>query len=297
MLKRDCVKISVVTVCYNMVDYIETTIKSVLSQEYPNLEYIIIDGGSTDGTLEIIEKYRSQLAYFISEPDEGMYDAIQKGFQVATGEVCAWINADDILLPWALSCLNDIFTAFPKVSWINAKNAYLNENGTLAQIYPKVACRTQKDISNGWCREELFGPLQQENMFWRRSLYQQVGGIDASFKYAGDFELWMRFAEVAQLVRVDIPLAAFRKRITSLGAVARVQYFQEMDRAATGKPKYPNFMWWLCRGSKILVQLLRMLRFRSGEIIFYSNEEQRLQIKKLFHNYNNHDVQSLLIYK
>lgn len=290
-------KISVVTVCYNMAQYIETTIKSVLSQGYPNLEYIIIDGGSTDGTQAIIEKYRDQLAYYISEPDNGMYDAIRKGFDKATGEIHAWINADDILLPWSLQTLNEIFSTFQDVNWINAKNTYLNDSGTLAQIYPKVACRTQKDIRNGWCREEYFGPLQQENMFWKSSLYKSVGGIDTKYKYAGDFELWMRFAEKTQLVRVDIPLAAFRKRMTSLGAVARKQYFEEMNKASLGRKKYPNLIWRIFKNNRIAIQLLRLLRFRKGEIIYYANTEQILKKKRMWFNYNNQDIQSILIYK
>lgn len=290
-------KISVVTVCYNMAQYIETTIKSVISQGYPNLEYIIIDGGSTDGTQQIIEKYKDQLAYYVSEPDNGMYDAIRKGFDRATGEIYAWINADDILMPWALETLNEIFLTFPEVDWINAKNTYLNDSGTLAQIYPKVACRTQTDIINGWCREEFFGPLQQENMFWRSSLYKSVGGIDTKYKYAGDFELWMRFAEKTQLVRVDIPLAAFRKRMTSLGAVARTKYFEEMDMASKGRPKYPNILWRLCKGKRVLIQILRTLRFRKGDIIYYANREQVLKKKRMWFNYNNQDIQSIMIYR
>lgn len=290
-------KISVVTVCYNMAQYIETTIKSVLSQGYPNLEYIIIDGGSTDGTQQIIEKYKDQLAYYVSEPDKGMYDAINKGFNKATGEIYVWINADDILLPWSLQTLNEIFSTFPDVNWINAKNTYLNENGTLAQIYPKVACRTQKDIQNGWCREEFFGPLQQENMFWRSSLYKAVGGIDTKYKYAGDFELWMRFAEKTNLVRVDIPIAAFRKRLTSLGAVARKQYFEEMDNATRGKQEAPNFLWKIFKGNRIAIQMLRIFRYRKGEIIYYSNKEQELRKKSMLFNYNHQDIQSILIYK
>lgn len=290
-------KISVVTVCYNMAQYIETTIKSVLSQDYPNLEYIIIDGGSTDGTQAIIEKYKDQLAYYVSEPDKGMYDAIRKGFERATGEIHAWINADDILLPWSLQTLNEIFSTFQDVNWINAKNTYLNDSGTLAQIYPKVACRTQQDIRNGWCREEFFGPLQQENMFWRSSLYKSVGGIDTKYKYAGDFELWMRFAEKTKLVRVDIPLAAFRKRMTSLGAVARKQYFEEMDSASVGRPKYPNLLWKICKGNRILIQILRTLRYRKGDIIYYDNGKQILKKKTIKHNYNNQDIQSIIIYR
>ena len=146
-------KISVVTVCYNMAQYIEATIKSVLSQGYPNLEYIIIDGGSTDGTQQIIEKYQDQLAYYVSEPDNGMYDAINKGFLKATGDIIAWINADDIYMPWTLHTINDVFTCFPETKWLGGKYAFLNENGTLAQIFPQTSIRCSKDIYNGWCRE------------------------------------------------------------------------------------------------------------------------------------------------
>ena len=177
-------KISIVTVCYNMAQYIETTIKSVLLQEYPNLEYIIIDGGSTDGTQQIIEKYREKLAYYISEPDKGMYDAINKGFSKATGDIIAWINADDIYMPWTLQTVNEAFTNYPETKWLGGKYAFLNENGILTQIFPQTSIRTSKDILQGWCRKGIFGPLQQESMFWRKELYTISGGLDITYRYA-----------------------------------------------------------------------------------------------------------------
>ena len=290
-------KISVVTVCYNMAQYIETTIKSVLSQDYPNLEYIVIDGGSTDGTQQIIEKYKDQLAYYVSEPDNGMYDAINKGFSKATGDIIAWINADDIYMPWTLKTINEVFTKYPETQWLGGKYAFLNEDGTLAQIFPKTSIRCQKDIKNGWCREGMLGPLQQESMFWRSELYTQSGGLDTSYKYAGDFELWTRFAQHASLSKIDLPLAAFRKRTTSLSKAGKEKYDAEIERAISGKPKYPNIFWRILHNKSIVVQLLRMLRCRSGEIFYYALSSQKLSKKRVRGNASNHSLQSLLLYK
>lgn len=290
-------KISVVTVCYNMAQYIETTIKSVLSQGYPNLEYIIIDGGSTDGTQQIIEKYQDQLAYYVSEPDNGMYDAINKGFLKATGDIIAWINADDIYMPWTLHTINDVFTCFPETKWLGGKYAFLNENGTLAQIFPQTSIRCSKDIYNGWCREGVLGPLQQESMFWRKELYTESGGLDTSYRYAGDFELWMRFAKHANLTKIDLPLAAFRKRKSSLSKAGKEKYDFEIEKAILTKPRYPNIFWNLLHKSKIAVQLLRMIRYSKGEIVFYDNRTQELKKKKGFYRASNHNFQSLNLYR
>lgn len=290
-------KISVVTVCYNMAQYIETTIKSVLLQGYPNLEYIIIDGASTDGTQKIIEKYKNQLAYYVSEPDNGMYDAINKGFEKATGDIIAWINADDIYMPWTLHTINDVFTCFPETKWLGGKYAFLNENGTLAQIFPQTSIRCSKDIYNGWCREGVLGPLQQESMFWRKELYTESGGLDTSYRYAGDFELWMRFAKNANLTKIDLPLAAFRKRKSSLSKAGKEKYDFEIEKAILTKPRYPNIFWNLLHKSKIAVQLLRMIRYSKGEIVFYDNWTQELKKKKGFYRASNHNFQSLNLYR
>src|SRR5262245_563720 len=112
--------ITIVTPTYNSAPYLEATIQSLLAQHYPALEYIIIDGGSTDGNLDIIERYQSHLAYHVSEPDNGMYDALDKGFRQSTGDIMAWLNSDDMLPTWALHTVADVFSALPQVDWITS---------------------------------------------------------------------------------------------------------------------------------------------------------------------------------
>ena len=113
-------KISIVTPSLNQGQFLEETIRSVLLQGYPDLEYIIIDGGSTDDTLKVIQRYESLLAYWISEKDEGMYNAINKGFSIATGEIMAWLNSDDKYTPWALNVIGDIFRKLSEVEWVTS---------------------------------------------------------------------------------------------------------------------------------------------------------------------------------
>lgn len=280
-----------------MASYIEQTLRSVLDQEYPNLEYIVIDGGSTDGTQQIIERYKSRLTYYVSEPDEGMYDALCKGFSRATGEVLAWINADDKYLPWTLRMVGDIFSKWPDLQWIGGKYAFLTEQGTLGHIFPKCSARTQKDIRNGWCREGVLGPLQQESMFWRRSLYEISGGLDASYRYAGDFELWTRFAVHAPLIKVDLPLAAFRKRADSLSVAGQCAYNEEVERALDHSPRYPNLFWRLLHNNKVGVQILRFLRYRRVDIIYYGLASQELRRKRLLTSVGNQTIHSLQLYR
>lgn len=297
MFKRNYLKISIVTVCYNMAPYIENTIKSVLSQEYPNLEYIVIDGDSTDGTQSIIEKYKDKLSYYISEPDAGMYDAIHKGIGKATGDIVAWLNADDIYMPWTFSTVNEIFSSYPDVEWIGGKHAFLNEKGNLSQICSGTSLRSRNDISSGWCRDGIFGPLQQESMFWRRNLYLQAGGLDVSFKYAGDFDLWMRFAQMANLIKLELPIAAFRRRSSSLSRDGKNFYEEEVMRACAGKRKYPNVIWRFFGRNRLVNQIMRMLTIRKNFVLYYDLDTQKLKKKELIGNVSNHCVESLFLYR
>lgn len=290
-------KISIVTVCYNMAPYIEQTMLSVLNQNYPNLEYIVIDGGSTDGTQDIIEKYRDRLAYYISEPDNGMYDAINKGFKHATGDIVAWINADDIYMPWTLRVVNQAFSTFEDINWISGKHAFLTESGVLAHVFPKCAIKTQKDIYNGWCRHELIGNLMQESMFWRKSLMDKAGMLDISFRLAGDFELWTRFAKYSPLTVVDVPLAAFRRRKGGLSIGQTEKYNAEVDRVLVGKPRYPNLFWKYGHKKPLFRQLLRLLRFSKGDILYYLPKNDELHRKQFLGSSSTQCIETLRMYK
>ena len=130
-IKKKYPKITVVTPNYNQGAYIEETINSVLNQNYPNLEYIIMDGGSTDGSLEIIKKYENELTYWVSEKDAGMYDALNKGFSKSSGDIMCWINSDDLLMPNALQNMNELFTDLPAVEWIQGMNCAIDLKGNI----------------------------------------------------------------------------------------------------------------------------------------------------------------------
>lgn len=205
-------KISVVTPNFNQATFIEQTIKSVLGQGYPNLEYIIVDGGSDDGSQEIIEKYKSQLSYYVSEPDKGMYDAINKGFAHATGDLMCWINSDDIFAEKSLFTIASVFTKNPRVSWVMGYPTIINERGevTWQGQDAKVFSPYFFYLHN---HQRDFSFIQQESCVWRRSLWEKAGGaMDLSYSLASDFDLWMRFFAHESLHFSKSQFSAFRKR-------------------------------------------------------------------------------------
>ena len=196
---------SLITPTFNSGKYLEETIKSVISQNYPELEYIIIDGGSTDNTIEIIKKYSEYIKYWVSETDKGMYDAINKGFQKSTGEIMAWINSDDLYHTGALLSVGKIFNDIRDVEWIIGKSCLFNAEGQ---------CVKMNDIQNWSYTRILTGDyiwIQQENVFWRRSLWNKAGAeMNILFKLAGDFELWNRFFNYSCLYSVQTSFGGFR---------------------------------------------------------------------------------------
>jgi len=208
----DWPKISLVTPVWNSARYIEQTIQSVISQQYPNLEYFIVDGGSTDGTVDIIRKYERQLSGWVSEPDRGMYDALNRGFARSSGEVMGWISATDMLHTRSLFVVGSVFRALPQVEWITARPTGFSEEGM-----PVAVSRSLKR----WSRFRFLAGsnryIQQESTFWRRSLWERAGGhVDASRREGSDFELWVRFFRYARLYSVDALIGGFRTHPDSL---------------------------------------------------------------------------------
>jgi glycosyltransferase involved in cell wall biosynthesis len=225
-------KISIVTPSFNQAAYIENTIKSVLDQGYENLEYIIIDGGSTDGSRDIIRKYEGRLSYFVSEPDKGHGNALNKGFQRSTGDIMAWINSDDMYVPWAFKTVAEIFDAFPDVYWIVGITTMWNEKG--AMIYTAYVHKNVLDYLSG-----NFQWIQQESVFWRRSLWEKAGGcIDESYRFMVDGELWSRFFQHENLWHAHCVLSGYRTHSSNRAKLHREECIDEMRRAVSAMRRH-----------------------------------------------------------
>jgi glycosyltransferase involved in cell wall biosynthesis len=196
-------KISIVTPSYNQAPFLEETIQSVLSQGYPGLEYLIMDGGSTDGSVEIIRRYEKQLAYWQSEPDEGQSDALRRGFQRATGEIFAYLNSDDTLEPGTLKMVGEYMAMHPDVDLVYGNMNLIDAAGKyLYTAHPLLDLRIL-------VYENPFIP--QQAMFWRKTLYVRVGGVDPALRFAMDYDLALKFVlENARVGKIRKVLANFR---------------------------------------------------------------------------------------
>lgn len=181
-------KISVITPCFNHAQFIDATMRSVHGQGYPNLEHIVIDGGSTDGSAEVIERYRDRLAYWVSEPDDGQTDALIKGFDRATGDIYCWLNSDDLFGPGTLHEVAEYFASNPEVRFVYGDSLWIDRDG--ATIKPKLEHGWNRFV---WLHDHNF--VAQASTFWRADLYRAVGGLDRSFDLAMDADLWARFSE------------------------------------------------------------------------------------------------------
>lgn len=205
-------KISIVTPNYNGAEYLEETIKSVVNQNYPNLEYIIIDGGSTDNSVEIIKKYESQITYWISEPDKGMYDAINKGFFKSSGSIMSWINSDDLFAERSLFKVSSVFKNNPNVNWIMGYPTIIDEynnitwQGQDAKVFNQLFFYMNEHTRD-------FSFIQQESTFWRRNVWEQSGAyLNINYSLSADFDLWLRFFKHHKLYYFSQQLSSFRKR-------------------------------------------------------------------------------------
>ncbi|OGO64669.1 MAG: hypothetical protein A2030_06480 [Chloroflexi bacterium RBG_19FT_COMBO_50_10] len=215
--------VSIITPSYNQAGFLPETIQSVLSQDYPDVEYIIVDGGSSDGSLEIIQQVASQLAWWVSEPDQGQTDAINKGFAHAHGEILAWLNSDDPYQPGAITQAVESLLSHPEASLVYGDANLIDEHGRLMGRFPS----RQTDLP-GLLRGSVHIP-QQTTFFWSR-LWKQVGPLDPTFRFAMDYDLWVRLARIAPLIYVPRLWANFRLHGGGKSVIMDDRCYPEMIR-------------------------------------------------------------------
>lgn len=215
--------VSVVTPSFNQVAFLEETICSVLEQDYPKLEYIIVDGGSTDGSLEVIKRYAHRLAWWVSEPDRGQTDAINKGFAVARGEILAWLNSDDTYLSHAVAQAVDYLTTHPEAGMVYGDADLVDEHGAVIGRFP-AAQTDYRRLRRGYVH------IPQQAAFFRASLWREVGPLDPSFYFAMDYDLWVRLARLAPLHYHPHLWANFRLHSQGKSVVADDRCWPEMLR-------------------------------------------------------------------
>jgi len=229
LLRERGPRISIVTPSFNQARYIEETIDSILGQGYPHLEYLIIDGGSTDGSVEIIEKYAPHLSYWCSERDPGQYFAIQKGLARSSGEIMAWLNSDDKLAEHSLWYIAGLMLARPDIEWVSGLHGAILESGAESGAKTSHSYSRQTYLENGF--DDPF--IQQEGTFWRRSLWEKAdSSLDLRFSLAADMDLWRRFFRHAPLYPLDMPIGLFRVHPTQRSHLFRAQYFREAEQAS-----------------------------------------------------------------
>jgi glycosyltransferase involved in cell wall biosynthesis len=258
ILKKDPTypKISIVTPSYNQGDFLETTILSVLNQNYPNLEFIIMDGGSTDNSVAVIKKYEKYLDYWTSEKDRGQSDAINKGFLKSTGTILAHLNSDDVYCPGALLKAASFFRTHPGVDVLYGDTYLIDENGDIFRVL--------KDV-RAFRSSLMFGAvyLVQPNAFWTRDIFFKAGMLDTKYHYCMDVAFWSQILRLGgKFFHVPEPVACYRLHPSSKMADKK-----ECDRAATEmmnkrlNGQYKKFsyylFYYLCQFRRVILYFLQ----------------------------------------
>jgi glycosyltransferase involved in cell wall biosynthesis len=231
-------KLSVVVPSFNQGQFIERTIKSIVDQGYPNLELILMDGGSTDDTMAIVERYRDHFTHFQSGKDGGQTAAIADGFDRATGDYISWLNSDDTYSPGALMALGNALAARPAIDFIYG-DTHLIDAADQVVAYKRSA-RALLGVM-----KYAFLTVPQMSAFWRRSLYHQVGGLDRSLRFCMDYDLFVRLASASRPVRIRADIGNFRlhgdSKTSTLEDVRQAEDRLVHNRYCSIKPSSPLF--------------------------------------------------------
>lgn len=253
-------RVSIVTPSYNQAAYIEATIRSVLLQGYPNLEYIVMDGGSTDGSVDIIRKYEPYLAYWTSGSDRGQADALSKGFERATGQILGFVNSDDILLPDALLAVARFLMRHTTVHLVVGKSLLVDSDGRTIMPVMGLPPSFHSLLFSG-CRG-----FKQPATFWSREAFFEVGGLDTSFPLTFDFEFFLRLVRKYSAHRINQYVAAFRIHPQSVTSTKQDAIFIEHQRVLRhhGLDSYSRLiralapLYYRCR-YRLLAGIFRLL--------------------------------------
>jgi len=245
----DYPRITVVTPSFNQAQYLPETIESILNQGYPNLEYIIIDGGSMDGSADIIRRYASHLAYWVSERDSGQSEAINKGLRRATGDLFNWINSDDVLFPGALQKIAEAFMEHPSTDLIVGSNARSDAEGRVIRVSvpPTRTAMSPRNWATYIC---------QQSVFIRTDTLKRVGGVREDLHYIMDTELYHRiFAAGGRYVRADGLVGMIREHADAKGLAQKHQWAPERQRVFQ---EYGT-RYWLVRVARGKTKFCRLL--------------------------------------
>lgn len=197
-------RVSIITPSYNQAAFLEETMLSVLNQTYPDIEYIVVDGGSTDGSVEIIRKYTDRLAHWESRKDKGLYDAVNQGWSRATGEILSYLNSDDVLVSNAVETVVDLFSKNPEVDVLYGDAKVIDEKGGFLYDFPS----RKLDLTTVFKTWE--DPIRQPSAFVRRRVFERFGGFDDSYHFCGDFHYWIHISGGVNFLHVPVVLSYAR---------------------------------------------------------------------------------------
>ncbi|MGD1276228.1 MAG: glycosyltransferase family 2 protein [Tepidisphaeraceae bacterium] len=237
-------RISVVTPSFNQGRYLDACMRSVLDQDYPNFEYMVVDGGSTDESLDVIRAHEKRLAWWVSEKDKGQSDAINKGFRRATGPIVAWLNSDDLLLPGALASAAGAYRQAPQASFWYGRCVWVDESGQRKRHYVSAP----RLLFNREALTYGLNYIPQPATFINRKHLETAGYLDTSLQYAMDSELWMRLSAIAPPVAIEQTLAAAREHPqtkTLAGSFDRIEAIRKIAEKYTDFPMTPGSMCYL----------------------------------------------------
>ncbi|VAW13812.1 Glycosyl transferase, family 2 [hydrothermal vent metagenome] len=247
-------KITIVTPSYNQAKYLEDTICSVLNQNYPNLEYIIIDGGSSDNSVDIIKKYEDQITYWVSEKDNGQAHAVNKGFKKVSGDIVGWLNSDDIYLPGTLDRVAYYFSKHPDVEVVYGNHVVTDQNNNHLWV--------KKELPFSIRRLEHHSYMSQPATFLRRSVINKVGYLDEKLYYLLDWEYFIRVGNVCKFKHVPDVFATYRLHKIAKTAVAQSgqpEFLVEKMKVIERHRYNPTGNKILDKGYCVLVEMLSYL--------------------------------------